>query len=92
VPKIDIAIAEDIKNARARIARHLERLVLGEPAWWVRQADSLNSNWREVAIPSLTLSVHGLGRCSMNSIDARFIPTNHAGPPMICFEPHYANL
>jgi hypothetical protein len=45
----------NIKNAQARIARHLERLILGEPAWRVSQANSFNSNWLEDAIPSYSV-------------------------------------
>jgi hypothetical protein len=70
-------------DARARIARNLERLILGEPAWWVSQANSFNSNWLEDAIPSFTLSMHSSGTAtSIDSEDAGFIPTSHAGP---CF-------
>ena len=83
MPKVDIAVAEYIKNARARIARHLERLVLGEPAWRVRQANSFNSDWLEEAIPSFTLSMHSSGTAaSMGSEGAGFIPTSHPSPPM----------
>lgn len=93
MPKIDIAIAEDINNARARIARHLERLILGEPAWRVRQANSFNSSWLEDAIPSFYFVDASSGTAaSIDSEGAGFIPTSHAGPPMFYLDPHERQL
>jgi hypothetical protein len=42
VPEIDIAIAEDLKDARTGIARDSEGLVLAEGVRRVRQADSFD--------------------------------------------------
>jgi hypothetical protein len=51
VPKIDIAIAEDLKDSWACIAGHLEGLVLAEAARRVRQADRFDLNGSQEMLP-----------------------------------------